>query len=648
MKKPMLFLILCLSLFIVSCENEPKMPSVIISDGRSSFFQWDLNQTLIVNNANNCDKVHFTNSSRDMALVAEIKTDENGIRYVNVPNSLLTVPLDIEAYLYSSGEQCQLTVCKYVFKVIERAKPENYVYTEDEHKDFDQLLSEMENNLTEMEKNLELTKQYRDEAKATDVGTLTDDVNELKGDLEGFKDGYAKLNLWDSIEESIPNKFVNLIDGHVRYDTTSYNLNSFLLKVDGSKKYTSSERFRFILPLKGDKSTSTSSNLITYTNTIDCSLYEGTEYIAFTLEGYDSVIISEGETAQEGHILPKWAEDSFVRKNNKTSYEKATASSLADGEGLLLTTRTNLRKGERAVFSSRFPVNGFNKIQFGLNFWTVLGDNYKRNYFEIDNTNISYMVLPTSEPVVIPHGLTIANNIMLIAEMNDDATLDLTLISNGESFKTTIQNYVKASIGAYFVQSIGSNLVNCSLTWTCTDIAKNIWIFGDSYLAYAQDRWTYYLTEYGYANNVLIDGFPGESGENAGFGIESLIKYGSPKYAVWFIGMNDGTDTDDSTPNENWVTRKNKFLKICEANSITPIFATIPSVPNINHRAKNAWIRSSGYRYIDMAKAVGSDITSSWYWGMLASDNVHPTELGAKALFAQVLLDLPEVMLDNL
>lgn len=183
MKKPMLFLILCLSLFIVSCENEPKMPILRISDGRSSFFQWDLNQTLIVNNANNCDKVHFTNSSRDMALVAEIKTDENGIRYVNVPNSLLTVPLDIEAYLYSSGEQCQLTVCKYVFKVIERAKPENYVYAEDEHKDFDQLLSEMENNLTEMEKNLELTKQYRDEAKATNVGTLTDDVNELKGDL---------------------------------------------------------------------------------------------------------------------------------------------------------------------------------------------------------------------------------------------------------------------------------------------------------------------------------------------------------------------------------------------------------------------------------------------------------------------------------
>ena len=479
--------------------------------------------------------------------------------------------------------------------------------------------------------------------------------NELKGDLvkniDDFKDGYKNLNLWNMVTQLYTDRYVHLVNDdsgcHVGYIQNAYGIGSYLLKVDGSKKYTFSDTVRTMLPLKADKYTSATDTILTYQTSIDMGQYSEAEYIAFSLEGYDSVIISEGETAQEGHILPKWAEDSFVGKNNKTSYEKATASSLADGDGLLLTTRTNLRKGERAVFSSRFPVNGFNKIQFGLNFWTVLGDNYKRNYFEIDKTNISYMVLPTSEPVVIPHGLTIANNIMLIAEMNDDATLDLTLISNGALFKTTIQNYVKMAIGAYFVQSVGSNLLDCTLTWTCTDIAKNIWIFGDSYLAYAQDRWTYYLHEHGYDKNILIDGFPGESGENAGFGIESLIKYGSPKYAVWFIGMNDGTDADDSTPNENWVTRKDKFLSVCNRNRVTPIFATIPSVPNINHRAKNAWIKSSGYRYIDMANAVGADLTSAWYWGMLSSDNIHPTESGAKALFTRVLLDFPEIMVEN-
>lgn len=62
MKKSLLFLLLCLSLLIISCEEEPKMTILRISDGRSSFFQWDLNQALVVENANNCDRVHFTNS----------------------------------------------------------------------------------------------------------------------------------------------------------------------------------------------------------------------------------------------------------------------------------------------------------------------------------------------------------------------------------------------------------------------------------------------------------------------------------------------------------------------------------------------------------------------------------------------------------
>lgn len=480
---------------------------------------------------------------------------------------------------------------------------------------------------------------------------LADDVTDLKStftkNIDDFKDGYENLNLWNMVTQLYTDRFVNLVDGHVRYDANAYGIGAYILKVDGNKKYTANDTLRFALPLKADKYTSASQTLLTQVYSVDCSQYDDVEYIAFSLEGYDSVIISEGETAQEGHILPKWAKDSFVCKNNKSSYEKASTASLSDGEGLLLTTRTNLRKGERAVFSTRLVYNNFSAIQFGLNFWTVLGDSYKRNYFVIDSTNISYYELPTSTPIVIPHGLTLANNLSIIAEMNDDATLDLTLISNGALFKTTIQNYVKMAIGAYFVQSVGSTLNIPTLSWTCKDIDKKIWLFGDSYLAYATNRWTYYLTEYGYANNVLIDGFPGESGENADFGIENLVRHGTPKYAVWFIGMNDGTDADNSTPNADWVTRKNKFLEVCEANSITPIFATIPSVPSINHKGKNAWIRSSGYRYIDMAKAVGADITTSWYWGMLASDNVHPTELGAKALFSQVLLDFPEIMVDN-
>ena len=47
---------------------------------------------------------------------------------------------------------------------------------EEIHADINQILPEMEENL-------ELTKQYRDEAMSTEIGTVREDLNQLKGDL---------------------------------------------------------------------------------------------------------------------------------------------------------------------------------------------------------------------------------------------------------------------------------------------------------------------------------------------------------------------------------------------------------------------------------------------------------------------------------
>jgi lysophospholipase L1-like esterase len=68
-------------------------------------------------------------------------------------------------------------------------------------------------------------------------------------------------------------------------------------------------------------------------------------------------------------------------------------------------------------------------------------------------------------------------------------------------------------------------------------------------------------------------------------------------------------------------------------------------VPNIIHTFKNTYVRESGKRYVDFAKAVNAESAgASWYTGMLSSDNTHPTALGAKALMRQFLLDVPEVL----
>ena len=58
-----------------------------IFDGRASFWQWDLNQRLIVSD-DSCCEVHFDNGTTEHALVCEVK-EKDGYRISEVPNILL-------------------------------------------------------------------------------------------------------------------------------------------------------------------------------------------------------------------------------------------------------------------------------------------------------------------------------------------------------------------------------------------------------------------------------------------------------------------------------------------------------------------------------------------------------------------------------
>ena len=107
--------------------------------------------------------------------------------------------------------------------------------------------------------------------------------------------------------------------------------------------------------------------------------------------------------------------------------------------------------------------------------------------------------------------------------------------------------------------------------------------------------------------------------------------------------MNNG---DSATAiNSSYLASVTEFLAICEEKNIIPILSTTPCTPTVNNSFKNEWVRNSGYRYIDFSRAVGGDeVGSAWYDGMLyTGDNVHPATPGAKALYAQFLVDFPEI-----
>ena len=98
----------------------------LIEDGRSQFYQWDLNRRLIIEDQE-ITQVHFCNRTDECSLVCDAYT-ENGIRLVDVPNVLLQTNWRINVYAFDK----EYTKHNAVFTVVARTKPADYVYTETE------------------------------------------------------------------------------------------------------------------------------------------------------------------------------------------------------------------------------------------------------------------------------------------------------------------------------------------------------------------------------------------------------------------------------------------------------------------------------------------------------------------------------------
>ena len=329
----------------------------------------------------------------------------------------------------------------------------------------------------------------------------------------------------------------------------------------------------------------------------------------------------------------------------KNKYMSKTAATMTSGDTLYLENAKNaLKKSQRIVFEC----DGIPDTLYIGMAWntTTPGLNNLETCVKITDTVIGYRHATNGTFAESAHNITLNSNIQVILEWKAPTLIDITLISDGELITMT---FGSQSIGCDYPVALidGGTVTNAKLTWTSADFDKKVWLFGDSYLSMGDaSRLPYYLNESGYLDNVLIDAYSGQNSQWAIQGCRTLLSCGTPKFALWALGMNDGGDSS-TAPSTNWVTYRDQFITLCEDNGVTPILATIPTVPTVNNEKKNEWVRNSGYRYVDYAKAVGASSSGTWYPGMLSSDNVHPSAKGGKALFARLLLDLPEIMISD-
>lgn len=320
--------------------------------------------------------------------------------------------------------------------------------------------------------------------------------------------------------------------------------------------------------------------------------------------------------------------------NGITSALCANASRLTAGERLVADNNTVMHN-KRLSFTC--------ELKDGLHGLIRLGhgkEDYASAYLELTEKEITVYqhFAETSVSVRQEHGLELCGALSIFVAAHY-GTADITISSPGGILSLGDIAWYGRN-GDVFAECEGTELENVSLKWYCPDYAKKIYLFGDSYLnALSPERWTHYLHLDGF-DGCFMTGFPGMGCERGAVDLKLAAGRGRPDYAVWLLGMNNG---DNGCISPAWLGSVTELLKICDASGITPILSTVPSTPKVDNSFKNAWVRGSGVRYIDMERAVGADKNKQWYPGMLAPDLIHPAAPGAQALYMQMLADMPEL-----
>lgn len=266
---------------------------------------------------------------------------------------------------------------------------------------------------------------------------------------------------------------------------------------------------------------------------------------------------------------------------------------------------------------------------------------YSASYIAIDSHAVHSYFYTTKEQLqeAYTHNLEIQKYLNIIIQVMDDLTAVVILSSLSGTYSCKIT--WRGCTGVVMAEGENSLFTDCRLTFYCPDYDKKIWGFGDSYFGRCPGGWPQIANKWGY-KNWMVDGFSGRKSIEALASLERCFNFGKPNKIIWALGMNDG-DSEYGI-NQEWLVTIKKVEAYCLEKNIELIFLTIPNVPKRIHEYKNEYIRKSGYRYVDIAHALGADLDPKWYKGLQDVDNLHPTAEGGTVIAMKVVMEIPELL----
>lgn len=312
--------------------------------------------------------------------------------------------------------------------------------------------------------------------------------------------------------------------------------------------------------------------------------------------------------------------------------KRVSQSSLSNGNSITITDFPYHIKKNWSMSMACYFTTLTSYVEFGKG----IGE-YRGDWIKIDGTNVywqNYNGSVETTKGTEAHGLTISDFIKATLYVDESSVAYVIVQTLGGYFSTTFDWTYEANYSP-FIKTTGQGLTDVTLTCTSKDFKLPVWFFGDSYFGVSTNRWPGVMKEFGFFN-FLLDGLAGVTSLQAYDELLRCLEYGTPKYIVWCLGMND----DDS----RYQIYLPQVMDICKTRNITLILSTIPTVPERDKETITAIVEASGYRYIDFYKAVGANSSGVWHSGYLDPDQVHPTNLGAEELAMQILIDFPELM----
>ena len=499
-------------------------------------------------------------------------------------------------------------------------------------------------------------------AESTTSEGLVTEVNGLQNEVDQIRENIPEEGQIDVIETAINGKSEqNYTEGYgLNADGTLYENSEQSVSDKVPYTWTGTTRFtygeisadyRICFYDENDTVLLTyiSNSNSQYRNVSTDSLETTPSYVRFSFKKDFAGTLSENSN-EESRITYYRAEETItqglvekvsdIQTTMLTDYGlnvSVSADTLTDGTTLEVAENIDNRKNDVIEFHAE--IDSFTSLAVGHGYMISHG-----SWIVIDSTNVTvYADETTAQVAQYQHGLTFAHYINVLIKRGNEGKATIEITTGGSDLVYTQDNVTFfGSRGSVFAFCTGI-LNKVKLSAVFKDFNEPIVIFGDSYQSIGSTaRWPYYMIANGYTR-YMLSGFPGANAGHERLAFREIIKHIKPKYIVWCLGMN-GSDSA-SEINASWKNSVDEIVTYCEQNNVTPIFATIPNVPERIQTYKNAYVKSLGYRYIDFAKAVGAESQgSTWYTGMLSNDNLHPSSLGAKALYAQVLADFPEIM----